>query len=330
MLVKKVFRSIEGKSRYYKFALKNYVKKPIIILNYHHISDVYDSTTQDINIWTSLKDFENTILYFKNKGYEFISMHDAISIHNSKQKPNKHYISITFDDGHKSILNVLDVMNKHKVPMLFFINSAYIGDHDYNWVDIVQYFKRNPKEYYDKYNITNEDWDTINKLWPCNDSDTFIELEKEAIKVLKKIDDFKERHLSQVELNSLVNPLVTLGLHADRHYKYDIMNDEVLHKNLVDNINFLKNHPNYKPYFAFPFGRYKRSSLDVIKKLDIIPFFHRGGVNYFDDSQFGLKRIPVGNSMVDFNYLVKYSNELTIINHFFKLMKNIYFKIRKK
>lgn len=323
MLIKKVFHNIEAKSRFYKFTIKNYIKKPIVILNYHHISEVFDSTTQDISIWTSLKDFENTIVYFKNKGYEFISMEKALDIYYKKEKPKKNYITITFDDGHKSILNVLDVMSKHNVPVLFFINSAYINDNDYNWVDIVQYFKRNPKEYYDKFNISNEDWEVINQLWVCNDSDTFIEIEKKAVLILKKINDFKVRHITQIELDSLVNPLITIGLHGHRHHKYDVMKDEVLRENLIKNADFLKHHPNYKPYFAFPFGRYKSSSLEVIKKLNIVPFFHRGGVNYYDDSQFGLNRIPVGNSMVDFNYLTKYSNELTVINHFFKFLKKL-------
>jgi peptidoglycan/xylan/chitin deacetylase (PgdA/CDA1 family) len=329
MSIKKIFLKIEEKSRFYKFTIKNYIKKPIIILNYHQISDSFDSTTQDINIWTSLKDFENTILYFQNKGYEFIAAEEAINICGSNQKPKKRYISITFDDGHKSILNVLDIMNKHKVPVLFFINSAYIDDFEYNWVDIVQYFNRNPKDYYDKFNITIEDWDTLDKLKICKDNDSFLVLEKKAIVIVKKVNDFKNRHLTKIELNGLVDPLVTIGLHAHRHYKHDIMKDEVLHDNLVKDMEFLKDHPNYKPYFAFPFGRYKKTSLDVVKKLSIIPFFHRGGVNYFDDYQFGFKRIPVGNSMVDFNYLVKYSKELTVINHIFKFTKNMYFKIKK-
>jgi peptidoglycan/xylan/chitin deacetylase (PgdA/CDA1 family) len=316
-------RNIERKYRYSKFQKKNLAKKPVVILNYHQISSQFDPTTQDINIWTSLKDFEDTIITLKQEGYEFISAQKAVEIIQSNQKPIKHYVAITFDDGHKSILNVLDVMKSHKAPMTFFINSAYIDDADYNWVDIIQYFDRHPQEYYNQFKITSEDWNCINNLKNCTTSSKFIEIEHKVIEILAKVDDFNLRHLTKRELFDLKDPLVTIGLHSDRHYDYDIMDDDILQENLERNIGFLETHPNYEPYFAFPFGRYKNSSLDVVKKLNVTPFFHRSGVNYFDDNSFGIKRIPVSNGKVDLEYISENSNERTIINHVFGYLKKI-------
>lgn len=322
-----LLRKIDILSRRIKYNIKYSINRPIVILGLHHISAKFDPSTQDIGIWTSLEDFEKSIINLKNAGFNFISLDEVINIQNKKNKPDKKYISVTFDDGHKSILNVIPIIEKYEIPVTFFINSDSIGDAFYNWVDMVQYFSRHPKDYYLKFNITKDDWQIIESIKTCNDNANFLRLESELFSIMTKINDFKIRHLTEEELFSLNHPLVTIGLHAARHYKYDIMEDVVLYENIKKDLDYVKSHLGFKPFFAFPFGRYKTSSLEIIRKFNLIPFFYSGGVNYCSDVQFGFKRIPVGNHLVTQNYIADQSKELTFVNHFYRTIKVIKSKI---
>lgn len=64
------------------------------------------------------------ILYFKEKGYKFMSLSELNKNLNNKDK----IVSITFDDGFSNWSRIIPYFNEHDVEATFFINSIIISD----------------------------------------------------------------------------------------------------------------------------------------------------------------------------------------------------------
>lgn len=69
---------------------------------------------------------KNLILFFKSLDYEF----STISNFNLKLKSDTKLLSLTFDDGFKSWLRLIDLFNKHEVKSTFFVNSIFFQEKD--------------------------------------------------------------------------------------------------------------------------------------------------------------------------------------------------------
>ncbi len=69
---------------------------------------------------------KNLILFFKDLDYTFCTIDNF----NSKLNSNKKLVSLTFDDGFKSWLRLIDLFRKYDVKSTFFINSIFFEDND--------------------------------------------------------------------------------------------------------------------------------------------------------------------------------------------------------
>ena len=69
---------------------------------------------------------KNLILFFKDLDYEF----STIDNFNSKLNSDKKLVSLTFDDGFKSWLRLIDLFDKHEIKSTFFINSIFFQEDD--------------------------------------------------------------------------------------------------------------------------------------------------------------------------------------------------------
>lgn len=60
---------------------------------------------------------EEYILFFKHKGYKFISLDELSDWLDGKIKFNSKFICLTFDDGYKdNLIHGLPILQKHQVP----------------------------------------------------------------------------------------------------------------------------------------------------------------------------------------------------------------------
>lgn len=75
-------------------------------------------------------------------------------------------------------------------------------------------------------------------------------------------------------------PFVTIGSHGWEHKDATKQTVEEFIESLDRSEAYLKQLPNYIPFFAFTYGRYTKAQLDVIKSRNIIPLFVKGNMNY--------------------------------------------------
>lgn len=109
----------------HKIAYK--VQKDLPVLMYHRVIDnnkyagVYDT-------YVNLENFEKQMKYIKDNGYEAITFED-IANGEYKNRFNKKYVIITFDDGYKDNLkNALPILKKYNLKAVLF----YVTDEKYN------------------------------------------------------------------------------------------------------------------------------------------------------------------------------------------------------
>ncbi len=67
---------------------------------------------------------EKIIIYFKERGYEFITINSFNKNLNNDEKN----VALTFDDGFSNWINVLPIFNKHDVKSTFFMNTIQYTD----------------------------------------------------------------------------------------------------------------------------------------------------------------------------------------------------------
>lgn len=83
--------------------------------------------------------FEKTVLWFKKYGFHFISVDELIEIIEHKKDIPKQAVLLTADDGwmnNKS--NIVDVAQKHQVPVTIFVSIEPISTQDAYWWSYIE------------------------------------------------------------------------------------------------------------------------------------------------------------------------------------------------
>ncbi|WP_062350545.1 polysaccharide deacetylase family protein [Bacillus kwashiorkori] len=110
---------------FFTFPLQANANKEIPILIYHSIQE-YKGTGQK-ELFVTPENFEQQIIYLREHGFTLLTFEQWEKRHNVK-KP----IFITFDDGYKNNLNVLEIFQKQKTAQFhptatIFVISDFIG-----------------------------------------------------------------------------------------------------------------------------------------------------------------------------------------------------------
>lgn len=127
--------------------LRKWIKirlQPIRVFCLHHVCEHFDADAMYACDWIALDAFKKKINVLRNLGYQFISLTAAYE-HLKKDwfRCNK-YAVLTFDDGYKSLTEVLPWLEEQKIPATLFINGKYLDGNSY---------RDNPKERY----LTNDE-----------------------------------------------------------------------------------------------------------------------------------------------------------------------------
>lgn len=116
--------------------------QPIHVFCLHHVCEQFDAESMYPCDWMALSEFKRKINTLRRKGYQFISLIEAYNYLKKDYFRRKKYAVLTFDDGYKSILEVLPWLEEQNIPATLFINGKYL-DGASN--------RENPKEQYLKY-----------------------------------------------------------------------------------------------------------------------------------------------------------------------------------
>lgn len=130
--------------------LTKFFFQPIRVFCFHHVCEKYDEESMYLCDWMSLSDFVQKIDVLREQGYQFISLTKAYNHLKHDLFRKKKYAVITFDDGFKSLLEIIPWLLNEKIPFVLFINGKYL--------DGVSYRDNNKEEYLDYntlFNLTN-------------------------------------------------------------------------------------------------------------------------------------------------------------------------------
>lgn len=121
---------------------KKILLQPVRVFCLHHVCEHFDVATMYVCDWMALEEFKRKIKDLQNQKYQFISLTEAYNHLKKDYFRRKKYAVLTFDDGYKSLLEVLPWLEEQNIPATLFINGKYL-DGTSN--------RENPKEQYLKY-----------------------------------------------------------------------------------------------------------------------------------------------------------------------------------
>lgn len=113
--------------------------QPIRVFCLHHVCEQFDADAMYACDWMAFGEFKKKIDTMRNQGYEFISLIEAYNLLQNDYIRRKKYAVLTFDDGYKSLLEVLPWLEKQQIPATLFINGKYLDGISYREIPKEQY-----------------------------------------------------------------------------------------------------------------------------------------------------------------------------------------------
>lgn len=113
------------------------------VLMYHHVGPPPTQNALDRSLTVSTAEFEEQIVFFKNKGFQSVTLaqvYDALS--EGKPLPSKPIV-FTFDDGYKDVfVNAVPILKKHGFVGTFAVAPSLLEGNEYaTWGDVYAAFK---------------------------------------------------------------------------------------------------------------------------------------------------------------------------------------------
>ena len=113
--------------------------QPIRVFCLHHVCEQFDADAMYACDWMALDEFKQKINTLRNSGYQFISLTEAYHYLKKDYFRRKRYAVLTFDDGYKSLKEVLPWIEEQQIPVTLFINGKYLDGKSYRETPREQY-----------------------------------------------------------------------------------------------------------------------------------------------------------------------------------------------
>lgn len=214
---------------------------PIRVFVFHHVSDVRNPLVCAEQDWTESHMFFANLLALQ-KEYVFISLENAIRLLNGNCPRKKKYAVLTTDDGLQTLLSVWPWLERHNIPLTCFVNAKYLDGVSFKALD-----------------------------------ETRIRKEGYQGNILPVI---AQQYLTKEQLFQLNSPLLTISLHGYEHLDAT----QETPSEFVDNVRacqeILSQHPCYRPYFAYPWGKHNAGTDRILRDMGLVPVLVDGMMNY--------------------------------------------------
>lgn len=105
--------------------------QPIRVFCLHHVCEQFDADAMCACDWMALDEFKLKINALRSQGYLFISLTAAYEHLKKDWFRRKKYAVLTFDDGYKSLKEVLPWLEEQQIPATLFINGKYLDGKSY-------------------------------------------------------------------------------------------------------------------------------------------------------------------------------------------------------
>ena len=221
----------------------------------------------------TVSQFTDFVDYFQNKKYIFIKPED---LHRGLTKDQR-YIMLTFDDGYFNNTLAINVLNKYKIPAIFYITTKNMIENKSFWWDII--FKYRTKQGSDLNSIRKEQG--YLKSLNYNDIDKYI-IQNFGIKSFEPWSNI-DRPFNKTEIKHLSkNPYVSIGNHTHNHSILTNYNRDEIKEELMESNKILYDLTGTLPIsLAFPNGDYNNLVLEVTKESGFKYAFNTEPKNIF-------------------------------------------------
>ena len=194
------------------------------------------------------KQFSVLLDCWRRAGYGFVSSKDVFAGLDERGK----YVLLTFDDGYRSILDVLPILEEYQVPASLFVTSHNIEKGHAYWPNIVY------REEVARGRSATETSTLIELLKDKLNSDIqhFL-LERYGTVALFSVDD-SDRALTVKELAILsCHPLIEIGNHTANHVDLTLCNVEEIRREISECQKAVERITGKAPMaISYPFGRF--------------------------------------------------------------------------
>lgn len=113
--------------------------EPIRVFCLHHVCEQFDADAMYACDWVAMDEFKQKIIALRNQGYQFISLTKAYHHLKKDYFRRKKYAVLTFDDGYKSLNEILPWLEEQKIPVTLFINGKSLDGKSYRKTSKEQY-----------------------------------------------------------------------------------------------------------------------------------------------------------------------------------------------
>lgn len=201
--------------------------QPIRVFCLHHVCEQFDADAMYACDWMALDAFKKKISELRNQGYQFISLTAAYEHLKKDMFRCQKYAVLTFDDGYKSLLEVLPWLEELQIPATLFINGKYLDGKSY---------RENPKEQYLTYDelfaltsplieIGHHGWE--HTAAPEMTDEDFFKFLQKNIKILSTHPRYIPfwaytwgKHIESNDKCLLVNGIIPILIEGNKNYKW--------------------------------------------------------------------------------------------------------------
>jgi len=283
--------------------LRYFSNKSLLNIMYHGVVNIDSNYFSPRNI--HVNQFEKQIIYLK-KNFNIVSVEEAFKMIQDNLKPKKKTITISFDDGlQNNLYTALPIIEKHKVPVTFFISSICTVENStpYLWSELISaliYFHKDEiimidelvfKNFIETYSKTS----IFNFLKACDfeERDRILGLIEDKYKISEKIKKIPEEVWKLMNSKELIkfssSPYVTIGSHGHLHYNLGIISREKSIIELVESKKLLEKVIEKEiNMIAYPDGCYTNEIKDITESVG---YKYQFAVKYRVNNDINDKRI---------------------------------------
>lgn len=224
---------------------------------------------------------EKTILDFKLKGYELVSLDYVNEVVTKQKRPKNKFICLTFDDGYIDNYELAyPILKKHHCPFTIFVTTNFPEGKALIWWYLLENILINNDK------ITLGDGSQYDCSTLAKKNATFVairlkifDLQSNSVETIfwhlfanyeisirKQMESLS---LSWEQIKNLSNdPLCTIGSHAISHSALDKVNENQLDIELLNSKKLLEKYIQKSVYhFAYPYGRNNDEMIYKLKQL---------------------------------------------------------------
>lgn len=273
-------------------------KKSLIIFLFHVL--FRDEKEKQLNIihprqGITLSNFQKFIDYYSANDYIFVSPEDILK----GLDDGRNYAMITFDDGYYNNIHSLPILNKYRIPALFFISTDCVTNNKAFLWDVL--YREKSKLGVPVQTIFNE----INTLKSTMSNRGIEEVmfEKFGSKSFVPFGDI-DRPFTPSELKDFSgNKFVFLGNHTSEHAFLAICNPDEIRATIEKAQDALHQFTGiYSQYISYPDGSYSSDVIRIVKemgfKLGMAVDYRKNylPIDFLKDEHLQLSRFALGEN----------------------------------